>query len=162
MNCLSAEDRDSIERNLTSLIGKPLCEMHRYCGIQVFGFGSITPTRTGSGREIEQVEYSLAVGCFWKITGLGAFSLGSENFPEDGQRTDQHAEEFYGWIESEPLVVTFVSADSNGELQIQLTPDFQLRVSPPINCDWADEEWRINLPGSEPHSLTLGSKGLEW
>jgi hypothetical protein len=154
---------DQTESALQPLLGEPLTCMWRYAGYQRFEFGPQRPATNRKGQAITVSDKALVVGCTWRVIGHEGPVLSSADFGPDGARRDEGAEEFYGFMQTDPLVVEGVEASELGALRIRMSRGYALDLQPEQE-DGEDEHdhWRLMIDGPQPSHMVLNGRRIEY
>lgn len=163
-SCYSSEELAGAEEGLSLIIGQPLTDMFRYLGFQKFEFGEQIPYLNKKSKVIFHSDLGLVVGAWWQISGPCGFVLNSDHFPSGGPRTDDHAMSFYKSLhEPDSPVVTAITVDHTGGLEITMTHGYSLRVLGDYESTEWQEAWRF-MPKEEDlrGHLVLDNFGLQW
>jgi hypothetical protein len=158
--------KETVERRLGELIGKPFIGMFRFVGIQAFEFGDRGPGKNYKGEDVFRADQRLHVSCSWCITGPEGVVVSSEDFGRNGVRSDEQAHPFYHMINSHPLLVEAIEADEQGAIRLQMSRGYSLEVQPDEPEDEPDEDstgeqWRFLPKDKRRRHLVITAQGIQ-
>ncbi len=152
-----------VARELSAIVGKPLTNMWRYAGRQVFAFGPEIEAVMEDGEPATITDCGLTVLSDWVIRGPARFHLESGDFGPENDRRDQHAKFFYDLVGSDPISVVSVTVSRHGALQFCFTRGYSLEVSPVADLEDWEEQWRFQPSSQDPRGqLILEPRRLRW
>jgi hypothetical protein len=154
-----------IKDALGNLVGEPLTKMGRLSSAQYLRFGVEKPSKNYKGDHETRSDWGLWIGgsCHWQFAGPDGFLLGTDDFGPEGERLDDHANEFYDRLDEYPLIVTSIKVLSDGMQVLSLSDGFSLTIKMPDGVSRYSEPWRF-MPRVNDYRghLCLTESGMKW
>ncbi len=153
--------RDAME----NLVGEPLTKMGRLSSAQYLRFGEEKPYKNYKGDHETRSDWGLWIGgsCHWQFAGPDGFLLGTDDFGPEGEKLDDHADEFYDRLDEDPLFVTSIEVLPDGKQMLSLSDGFSLTIKLPRGVSRYSEPWRFmpRVNDFRGH-LCLTEFGMKW
>ncbi len=150
---------------MENLVGEPLTYMFRVSTAQYLRFGEQEPDKNYKSEEDSESYWALMIGgsCHWRFDGPCGFALGTDDFDQDKELRDEHADEFYDRLDEDPLIVTSIEVLPDGMQVLSLSDGFSLTIKMPDGVSRYSEPWRFmpRVNDFRGH-LCLTEFGMKW